>query len=119
MTSLMDVMFLVLVFFIDCIFDMTVLKGAKVDLPQAAGAPEKGEHVVITILPDDSLQLNGKVLPRAEIVRRVSDLVRVKMLPPGLVAGDRKAALGAGVELMSEMKAVGVEKISFQVRDAK
>lgn len=117
MTSLMDVMFLVLVFFIYCIFDMTMLKGTKVDLPQAAGAPEKGEHVVITVLPDDSLQLNGKPLPRAEIVRRMTDLVRVKMLPPVLVAGDRRASLGAGVELMSELKAAGVEKISFQVRD--
>ena len=33
MTSLMDVMFLVLVFFIYCIFDMAVHKGLKVDLP--------------------------------------------------------------------------------------
>ena len=31
MTSLMDVMFLVLVFFIYCIFDMAVHKGVKVD----------------------------------------------------------------------------------------
>ena len=41
MMSLMDVMFLVLVFFIYCIFDMAVHKGLKVDLPDAAGAAEK------------------------------------------------------------------------------
>ena len=51
----MDVMFLVLVFFIYCIFDMTVHKGLKVDLPNAAGAEEKGERIVLTILPDDTL----------------------------------------------------------------
>ena len=49
MTSLMDVMFLVLVFFIYCIFDMAVHKGLKVDLPNAAGADEKGERIVVTI----------------------------------------------------------------------
>ena len=59
MTSLMDVMFLVLVFFIYCIFDMAVHKGLKVDLPNAAGADEKGERIVITIKQDDSIQLNG------------------------------------------------------------
>ena len=42
LTSLMDVMFLVLVFFIYCIFDMAVHRGLKVDLPSAAGAREKG-----------------------------------------------------------------------------
>ena len=47
MTSLMDVMFLVLVFFIYCIFDMAVHKGLKVDLPNAAGVGEKGERIVI------------------------------------------------------------------------
>ena len=44
MTSLMDVMFLVLVFFIYCIFDMSVHKGVTVELPNAAGAPEQGER---------------------------------------------------------------------------
>ena len=59
MTSLMDVMFLVLVFFIYCIFDMAVHKGLKVDLPNTAGADEKGERIVITIRADDSMQFNG------------------------------------------------------------
>ena len=60
MTSLMDVMFLVLVFFIYCIFDMSVHRGVKVDLPRAAGAEERGERIVVTIRADDSLQLNGR-----------------------------------------------------------
>ena len=72
MTSLMDVMFLVLVFFIYCIFDMAVHKGVKVDLPDADGADEKGERIVITIRADDSLQLNGMDLARDEIVARVT-----------------------------------------------
>ena len=49
----MDVMFLVLVFFIYCIFNMTVHRGMKVDLPSAEGAAEPGERIVITIAPHD------------------------------------------------------------------
>ena len=115
MTSLMDVMFLVLVFFIYCIFDMAVHKGLKVDLPQAAGADEKGERIVITIRSDDTMQFNGVDLPRDEIVSRVKELYGVKMKLPVLISGDRASSLGVGIELLGELKAAGVEKTSFQV----
>ena len=116
MMSLMDVMFLVLVFFIYCIFDMAVHKGLKVDLPDAAGAAEKGERIVVTILPDDSMQLNGMPMERDAIVSRVRELNAVKMNLPVLISGDRKSSLGTGIELLSALKAVGVEKATFQVK---
>lgn len=115
MTSLMDVMFLVLVFFIYCIFNMTVHKGVKVDLPNGSGTQEEGERIVITIRSDDSVQLNGVDMPRESIVGKVRDLNAVKMKFPVLISGDRKSSLGVGIELLSELKAVGVEKVSFQV----
>ena len=119
MTSLMDVMFLVLVFFIYCIFDMAVHKGLKVDLPNAAGADEKGERIVITIKADDSIQLNGMDRSKAEVIARVKDLNAVKMKLPVLISGDRKSSLGTGIELLSDLKAIGVEKASFQVSGEK
>ena len=115
LTPLIDVMFLVLVFFIYCIFDMAVHKGLKVDLPRTGGAMEKGERIVVTIKADDSMQLNGMEMPRAEIVSRVRELNAVKMDLPVLISGDRKSSLGAGIELLVELKSVGVEKASFQV----
>ena len=115
MTSLMDVMFLVLVFFIYCIFDMAVHKGVKVDLPSAAGVPEKGERIVVTILPDDSLQFNGVPVDRDGVLARIDELRRVNMDLPVLVSGDRRASLGIGIELLAALKRAGVEKASFQV----
>jgi len=119
LTSLMDVMFLVLVFFIYCIFDMAVHKGLKVDLPNAAGVDEKGERIVITIRHDDSIQLNGMDLTKDEVISRVKELNAVKMKLPVLISGDRKSSLGVGIELLSELKAAGVEKASFQVSGEK
>lgn len=115
----MDVMFLVLVFFIYCIMEMAVHKGVKVDLPSTEGADEKGERIVITVKPDDSLQLNGMDMPREAVVSRVKDLSSVKMNFPVLISGDRKSSLGTGIELLSELKAAGVEKVSFQVTGKK
>ena len=119
MTSLMDVMFLVLFFFIYCIFDMAVHKGLKVDLPNAAGADEKGERIVITIKADDSIQLNGMEMKKTDVISRVKELNAVKMRLPVLISGDRKSSLGVGIELLADLKAAGVEKASFQVAGEK
>jgi len=45
----------------------------------------------------------------------VKELNAVKMKLPVLISGDRKSSLGVGIELLSELKAAGVEKASFQV----
>lgn len=119
MTSLMDVMFLVLVFFIYCIFDMSVHKGLKVDLPMAKGAMERGERIVITILADNSMQFNGIAMAKSEIISRLSELRGVKMEFLILISGDRKSSLGVGIELLSELKNAGFEKVTFQVDSAK
>lgn len=115
LTSLMDVMFLVLVFFVYSVYSMAVHRGVKVDLPAAAGVHEKGERVVVTITAANELQLNGRLLGRDELVEAVRRLVEVKSDLPVLVSGDRNASLGVGVELLERFRRAGVEKVSFQV----
>ncbi len=119
MTALMDVMFLVLVFFIYSIFDMAVHRGVKVDLPSAAGADEKGERLVATILPDDTLQLNGEVLDKEALLKNVAAKVTSGEDPAIIIAGDKAASLGIGIELLAGLKEIGVEKVSFQVTGLK
>lgn len=118
LTSLMDVMFLVLVFFVYSIFSMAVHKGVKVDLPTASGTLEKGERLVVTIDAKDALQLNGRPLNQEDLIREAHRLVSAKPDVPVLISGDRHSSLGMGVELLAALKSVGVEKISFQVSGA-
>ena len=115
MVSLMDVMFLVLVFFVYSVFNMAVHHGLKVDIPGAPGALEKGERMVVTIDAQDALQLNGRPMQQDDLVDEVKRLVGGHKETPVLIAGDRKASLGMGIELLSRLKAAGVEKASFQV----
>ena len=115
LTPLLDVMFLVLVFFIYCIFDMAVHRGVKVDLPEADGSPERGERIVITVGADDAVELNGIRLARDEAISRVKALCAAGVRMPVLVSADRRASFGAGVELLAALKAVGVDAASVQV----
>ncbi len=112
----MDVIFIILVFFVYSIFDMTVHKGVKVELPKAAGTHEKGELHIITIKPDNTLQLDNDTLSREELLKRISAEYRANTNSyPILISGDSKASLGNGIELLSELQKIGIEKISFQV----
>lgn len=115
LVSLMDVMFLVLVFFVYATFNMAVHRGLKVDLPSAAGTHEKGERIVVTIDAQNALQLNGRALAQPTLVAEVQRLLAVKPGIPVLISGDRRASLGVGVELLSALKSAGVDKASFQV----
>ncbi|MBR3222418.1 MAG: biopolymer transporter ExbD [Kiritimatiellae bacterium] len=115
LTPLLDVMFLVLVFFIYCIFDMAVHRGVKVDLPDAKGVPENGERIVITIGADDSMQLNGIDTTKEDALARVMKLQAANVKLPVLISGDRKSSLGLGVELLAALKEAGVEAASIQV----
>lgn len=119
MTSLMDVMFLVLVFFIYCIFDMSVHRGIKVDLPAAEGAVERGERIVVTIAADDTMQFNSVVMPKSEILNRLKNLKESKSDFPVIISGDKESSLGVGIELLSELKTLGFEKVTFQVAGEK
>ena len=121
LTPLLDVMFLVLVFFIYCIFDMAVHRGIKVDLPKGRGEIETGERIVVTILADDSMQLNGVAMEKSAIVEKTSMLYKAGVKLPVIVSADRAASIGAGIGLLSDLKDAGVEKASFQVEggDAK
>ena len=115
LTPLIDVMFLVLVFFIYSISEMAVHRGVRVDLPDAAGEPERGERAIIAIGADDGLSINGIPVTMDEAVSRVRAVRSSGMNIPVLVSADRKASLGAGVELLAALKAAGIEATSVQV----
>lgn len=114
MISLMDVMFLILVFFVYSIFSMSVHRGLKVELPAVQGSPEKGEQAIITLAADNTLYLNKRPLPFDDLVRSVTLLWR-ETATPVLISADKAASIGTGIELLGKLKAGGVERVAFQV----
>jgi len=114
MISLMDVMFLILVFFVYSIFSMSVHRALKVSLPSATGAVEKGESIMITLTADDALFLNKVPLTMEELIPAALALFG-QQSQPVLISADRDASLGLGIELLGKLKDSGIERVSFQV----
>jgi biopolymer transport protein ExbD len=119
MTPIMDVVFLLLVFFIYAFMTMTVQRGVKVDLPKADGVVNKQEHVRLVLTAEDELLLDGHLPMTMEAIVD-STVLRCETLDvPVVISADRQAHVGVALELMAALRAKGISKITYQVEKAK
>ncbi|MCK4565563.1 MAG: biopolymer transporter ExbD, partial [Verrucomicrobia bacterium] len=113
MLPLIDVVFLLLVFFIYAMLSMVVHHGLKVDLPSAGSVSlEKEDYIAITIDADNRLFLNDEPTEVDGLAERVRAL-RGNEAKPVFINGDRKADLGLAIELLDDLKKAGIEEVSF------
>lgn len=119
MMPLMDVIFLLLVYFIYAILSMAAHNAVQVDLPQA-GAPAHTapNPTVIALDRDNVLTLETRETALDEIVQTALERWRGEGRPV-IIAADRNANVGVALKLLAELKNAGVTAVSFQVSDAK
>ena len=116
MLPLIDVVFLLLVFFIYAMVSMVVHRGLKVDLPTAGTAAlERGDFISITIDADNQLYLNSEPADPEGLAERVLQL-RTDKNKPVFIEGDQKADLGLAIELLDNLKKAGIEEVSFSCK---
>lgn len=114
MIPLMDVVFLLLVFFIYAMFTMIVHRGVQVDLPRGDGRPLRQDVLVVTLTPAGAFQIDGRDRSREDVLLEAVDRHRAEHLPI-LISADRQVPLGAGIELLADLQAAGVDTVTFQV----
>ncbi|MDO4527871.1 MAG: biopolymer transporter ExbD [bacterium] len=116
MTPMIDVIFLLLVFFVYSILNMTVQRGIAVELPKATnGQQTERETLRIVLTADDVLLLDGEVEMATETLVHAVKL-RYEMLGlPVVIAADRQAHAGPALELMAKLRAAGIQKVVYQI----
>lgn len=112
---LIDVVFLLLVFFIYAMFSMSFHYGLQISLPGGLGTSEKN-RIVITVTEDNSLWLNEQCVGMDQCVNQIAALSRAAPCSV-MISGDRQADLGIGIELLSRLKHAGVQTVAFEVSD--
>ncbi len=113
MLPLIDVVFLLLVFFIYAMLSMVVHHGMKVDLPSVGNLSlEQSEYIAITIDADNHLFLNEEPTEADGLAAQVLAL-RAVDTKPVFINGDQKADLGLAIELLDDLKKAGIEEVSF------
>ena len=113
MLPLIDVVFLLLVFFIYAMLSMVVHHGLKVELPTVGSSSlEQSDYIAITIDADNHLFLNKALVEAHNLAARVLAL-RGGEAKPVFIDGDTKADLGLAIKLLDDLKNAGIEEVSF------
>ncbi len=111
---LIDVVFLLLVFFIYAMLSMTVYRGLRIDLPAGTGLVEENKTLIITIAKDNTLWVDDQCKELPEVISLASGRAEGKDLPV-LVSGDSGSDLGVAIELISGLRDANIQSVSFQV----
>lgn len=111
LTPLIDVVFLLIIFFMLTTTFHTVFQGIKVDLPTTTTPQEKIErNIIISITKDNRLYLDGKEVIESELVQRLKKELEGR---EGLVIinADKDVSHGKVVKTMDMAKQAGADKL--------
>jgi len=118
MMPLIDVVFLLLTFFI---YSMLVMVRAEVfplnvgDSPEA-GAAARGAITVLAIDADGGLTLGGQPVAEAELPGRLDALAADPASPPLYVSMDEDARASVFARVLQQAQAAGVESLLYTYR---
>ncbi len=118
MMPLIDVVFLLLVFFIYTMLSMTIYRGVKVNLPQGYGSENKPDAFVLTVTEDSEIYAGKNPVTIEEAVAQAGAAVRQNDVPV-VVMGDRNSNLGVSIELLSSLRNADIDSVSFRVKERK
>ena len=110
---LIDVIFLLLIFFIFVMLKMTVQSSIKVDLPQLVESTQQKEDILtISINTDNQIFINEQSCTLQHIVKKVLFLQKKTKLPI-LIRGDRQSDLGIALTILDKLRLAGFEQVAF------
>ncbi len=115
MVPLIDMFFLLLVFFIFGVFSMTTQQGLLVDLPAArTAAPAANEEALtVSVTAEGALFLNQAPVGLSELPARLQQAARMPD-PIVTVSADRRVAHGTVIAVLDGVRQAGLSRVSFQ-----
>lgn len=117
MLPLIDVVFLLLVFFIYSFLSMVIHRGIDVELPSATAAQaSQSDYVDVSITADNQIFVNKQLSSLEQAASQVQ-LERAGQDLPVFINGDRQADLGLAVTLLDQLRQEGIKKVSFACKE--
>jgi biopolymer transport protein ExbD len=113
MIPLIDIVFLLLVFFIYAMLSMVVHRGFKVDLPQATTAEiDKEDYASITVDKDNRILLNKEEV----LIENLSEEVKTKIKKDVkiFINGDKEADLGVVINVLDTLRRDEIKEVYFE-----
>ena len=111
--SLVDVLVILLIFFVVSTTFRTEQPEVQINLPEsktATNSPSELDHAMLTIDQDDEIKLDGKVVEADALEGAVRDLPPTRKSSLALQA-DKKASFGTVIKVMDALKLAGVKNL--------
>jgi len=111
--SLVDILTILLIFFVVSTTFKKDQPEVKINLPEsktATQAPAEAEHVIVTVDQSDEIKLDNKAIAvdqLEEAVRELSDERRATLV----LQADKKASFGTIIKVMDALKLAGVRNL--------
>ena len=113
MTPMVDVMMLLVIFFMMTTAFVTVYPGFGVNLPQASAEKQAEKQIVVLIAKDGRIALNGQPVAKEELAAAVSRTAKATVS----IQADKEASHGRVVEVMDELHKAGVSKLAIAIEE--
>ncbi len=120
MLPLIDIVFLLLVFFIYAMLSMAVHHGLPIDLPISSSAEiDKKLVLSITVKADGSVYLDKNPVGLSDLTQSLKTKAEGHQEPGVLLFADRDLSYQKLFEVLDKIKLAGLERISLQAERMK
>ena len=115
MIPLIDVVFLLLIFFIYAMLSMTIHKGIPVLLPKAkTSLIDKEAYLSISITRDHRILLDEREVPMEGLLQRLREKREGRPQLRVFISGDRRVAYEWVIKVLDTVRAAGLRKVSLE-----
>ncbi|PKH04189.1 biopolymer transporter ExbD [Psychromonas sp. MB-3u-54] len=113
---LLDVIFLLLIFFVFVMLKMTMQSSINIELPQLVDNSQQTEELlIISINNKNQIFINDKITTEALMLAQVMTLQKEKkeQKSPILIRGDKKSDLGVALSILDKLRLSGFQQVAF------
>lgn len=117
MVPLIDMFFLLLVFFIFGVFSLSMRQGIVVDLPSAktASPDSKEETVVLSVTADGGIVAEQTTLTLESLGQWLTEKQATTPIATVAINADRAAKHGLVIAVLDAVRQAGIQRVSFQI----
>lgn len=113
LTSLIDIVFLLLIYFL-LTTNFLVDEGIKVQLPKAdASSPQLHKELVVFVDGQGQTWIGQKRVPEVQLFSEIKTALAQRERKEVIIKADRSLVLNKAVRVMDMVKAAGAEKMSL------